>query len=312
MLTPDGRVESIPVQARRCALARASTASWRFSSRAAGAIWIGTFGGGANVLDPATRRVRQLPYGAAPGAVSAPIVTAIAEDARGNLWIGTDGGGLNLARADGTVLKVFRQRSARRLDSLPVEHGLCARGRRATGACGSPPTAAGSRASSIPPRHRTRSSFEVLSRADGLSSDTLYGIVPDAQRPPLAERQRRADALRSRDAAPSRPITASTACRARSSRSAPTSGCATGASRFGGPGGFNIFDPATLSENRAAAARRADERGSARRARRRRDAVLAARPDPARLSRQHRLARLRRARFHLAEAQPARVSHGRA
>ena len=57
---------------------------------------------------------------------------------------------------------------------------------------------------------------------------------------------------------------------------------------------------------------RADERRSARRARRRRDAVLAARSHRARLSRQHRLARLRRARFQLAEAQPARLSHGRA
>ncbi len=74
-----------------------------------GAIWIGTFGGGVNVLDPATRTVRQLPYGSGtPGAISAPVVTAIVEDARGNVWIGTEGGGLNLARADGTVLEVFR------------------------------------------------------------------------------------------------------------------------------------------------------------------------------------------------------------
>ena len=43
-----------------------------------------------------------------PGAVSSANVTAIAEDRGGNFWIGTDGGGLDLARADGTVVKVFR------------------------------------------------------------------------------------------------------------------------------------------------------------------------------------------------------------
>ena len=36
---------------------------------------------------------------AAAGAVSAPNVSAIAEDSSGNFWIGTDGGGLDLARA---------------------------------------------------------------------------------------------------------------------------------------------------------------------------------------------------------------------
>src|SRR2546430_17083655 len=74
-----------------------------------GAIWVGTHGGGANVLDPASGRIRQLPYGSnVPGALSSPHVTAIAQDSRGNLWMGTDGGGLDLARPEGTGLKVFR------------------------------------------------------------------------------------------------------------------------------------------------------------------------------------------------------------
>ena len=84
-----------------------------------GEIWIGTHGGGANILDPASRGVRQLPYGSQPGAVSSPHVTAIAEDAHGNVWMGTDGGGLDLARADGTVVKVFRH-DANDLTSLPA------------------------------------------------------------------------------------------------------------------------------------------------------------------------------------------------
>src|SRR4029077_1244875 len=72
-----------------------------------GAIWIGTHGGGADVLDPASGLIRQLPYGsAAAGALSSPHVTAIAEDSHGNLWMGTDGGGLERARAYGTVVRV--------------------------------------------------------------------------------------------------------------------------------------------------------------------------------------------------------------
>ena len=70
VLTPDGRIESIPVQpgdprslAHRRVLAILESRS--------GAIWIGTFGGGLNVLDPATRTVRQLPYGSAIPARSA-------------------------------------------------------------------------------------------------------------------------------------------------------------------------------------------------------------------------------------------------
>jgi len=74
-----------------------------------GSIWIGTHGGGANILDPVTRLIRQLPHDQRnPGAVSFPNVSAFEEDSHGNMWIGTDGGGLDLARADGSVVRVFR------------------------------------------------------------------------------------------------------------------------------------------------------------------------------------------------------------
>src|SRR5256886_14978233 len=76
-----------------------------------GAIWVGTHGGGANVLDPASGRIRQLPYGSnVPGALSSPHVTAIAQDSRGNLWMGTDGGGLDLRSEERRVGKEWRSR----------------------------------------------------------------------------------------------------------------------------------------------------------------------------------------------------------
>jgi len=85
-----------------------------------GAIWVGTHGGGANILDPLTRQVRQLPCDPSqPGGTGFPHVSAFAEDSHGNVWIGTDGGGLNLARPDGTVVQSFRHDPSNR-QSLPA------------------------------------------------------------------------------------------------------------------------------------------------------------------------------------------------
>ncbi len=192
-----------------------------------GAIWIGTLGGGVNVLDPATRSVRQLPFGSgAAGAVSASDVTAIVEDAHGNVWLGTDGGGLNLARADGTVLHVFRNDPGNPA-TLPANtvYGLAvdadgrvwvATTRRARARRRSRGGAGGDRISSPVERRRALERHAVRRGAG-------------CEGPSLAQRQRRAHAPRPRDAGRSRPIIASTACRARSSRSAPTFACATGA-----------------------------------------------------------------------------------
>src|SRR5581483_4426248 len=69
-----------------------------------GRIWIGTHGGGANVLDPKTGRIHQLPFeSAAVGALSSRNVAGIIADAAGNVWLATDGGGLDLADASGYV-----------------------------------------------------------------------------------------------------------------------------------------------------------------------------------------------------------------
>src|SRR5256886_15155380 len=74
-----------------------------------GAIWVGTHGGGANVLDPASGRIRQLPYGSgAPGALSSPHVTAISQDSHRNPWMWTGGGGPDPARGRRPGVKVVR------------------------------------------------------------------------------------------------------------------------------------------------------------------------------------------------------------
>jgi signal transduction histidine kinase/ligand-binding sensor domain-containing protein/CheY-like chemotaxis protein/HPt (histidine-containing phosphotransfer) domain-containing protein len=145
-----------------------------------GQLWIGTHEGGANVLDPATGLVRQLPFASsAPGAVSGASVTAVAEDANGNFWIGTDGGGLDLARPDGAVIKVFRH-DPKDSASLPSNTvyalDIDVEGRvwigtdsgglvRAIGAAAAPDSIR----------------FQAMSREEGLSSDTIYGVLSDAK-----------------------------------------------------------------------------------------------------------------------------------
>jgi signal transduction histidine kinase/ligand-binding sensor domain-containing protein/CheY-like chemotaxis protein/HPt (histidine-containing phosphotransfer) domain-containing protein len=245
VLTREAGVESIPVGAGDARSLAVDGVLAILESRS-GAIWLGTYGGGANVLDPATRAVRQLPYGAAPGAVSAPIVTAIAEDARGNLWLGTEGGGLNLARADGTVLHVFRNDPAKP-SSLPANtvYAVAVDGNGHVWIA----TDGGGLARVVDPLAAPGAiEFQVLSRADGLSSDTLYGIVPDARgrlwlsgNAGLMRLDPETGAIKTyhrEHGLQGEEFSFGAYFRLRDGRVA-----------FGGAGGFNIFDPATLSEN---------------------------------------------------------------
>jgi len=245
VLTPNGQLESIPVR-RGDSHSLAVDGVLSVLESRSGEIWIGTFDGGVNVLDPATRTVRQLPYGSASGEVSAPNVTAMVEDARGNLWLGTEGGGLDLARADGTVLKVFRNDPANPA-TLPANtvYALAVDGDGRLWVA----TDGGGLARVVDPGASPDAiQFQVLSRADGLSSDTLWGIVPDARgrlwlsgnaglmrfdpETRAIKTYHREHGLQGEE------FSFGAAFRLHDGRVA-----------FGGPGGFNIFDPTTLSEN---------------------------------------------------------------
>jgi signal transduction histidine kinase/ligand-binding sensor domain-containing protein/DNA-binding response OmpR family regulator len=245
VLAQDGRIESIPVEAGDARSLSTADILSLLESRT-GAIWIGTLGGGVNVLDPATRGVRQLPYGSgAQGAVSAPDVMVMVEDTRGNVWLGTDGGGLNLARADGTVLKVFRNDPANP-KSLPANtvYGLAIDADGHVWAA----TTGGLARVSDPAAAPEAIEFQVLSSADGLSSDALYGVVPDGRgrvwlsgNAGLMRLDPTTGAIKTyhrEHGLQGEEFSFGAYSRLRDGRVA-----------FGGPGGFNIFDPATLTEN---------------------------------------------------------------
>jgi signal transduction histidine kinase/ligand-binding sensor domain-containing protein/CheY-like chemotaxis protein/HPt (histidine-containing phosphotransfer) domain-containing protein len=210
-----------------------------------GEMWVGTYGGGADIVDPATGLVRQLPYGSAPGAVSADAVIAFAEDSRGNMWIGTYGGGLDLARSDGTVLRVFRH-DPHDPTSLPSNTiyalAVDSRDRVWIGTNGGGLALANGAASTPGKIH-----FRTFSLDKGLSSDTINGVLVDAGgniwmsgNAGLMRLDPDDGALKTyhtEDGAMGEEFTSGAYFRLRDGRLA-----------FGGPGGFNIFDPARLTE----------------------------------------------------------------
>jgi signal transduction histidine kinase/ligand-binding sensor domain-containing protein/HPt (histidine-containing phosphotransfer) domain-containing protein/ActR/RegA family two-component response regulator len=244
-LSANGQLESIPVKRGDPRSLSDAGIMTIFETRN-GQLWIGTHDGGANVLDPATGLVRQLPFASsAPGAVSAASVTAVAEDSNGNFWIGTDGGGLDLARPDGTVIKVFRH-APKDPASLPANTvyaiEIDADGRVWVGTDGGG-LAQVLGTAAVPDSVR----FQVTSREEGLSSDTIYGVLSDAKGrlwlsgnaglmrfdpdTRAVKTYHREQGLQGEE------FDYNAFHRLRDGRLC-----------FGGPGGFNIFDPSRLTE----------------------------------------------------------------
>ena len=234
------------VLGRRDALGNSRVMSLRRDRQ--GALWIGTFGGGANVLDPASGTVRQLPHDAGAGTLSGANVSAIAEDATGNLWLGTDdGGGLSLVRPDGSLIRTFRH-DPNDAKSLPVNvvYALAvdSRGRVWVGTDG------GGLARVVGSAEDPENiRFDVITRAQGLTSDTLYGIVPDATgniwlsgNSGLMRLEPQTQAIKTyhrEQGAQGEEFDIGAALRLRDGRLC-----------FGGAGGFNVFDPQRLTENK--------------------------------------------------------------
>jgi signal transduction histidine kinase/ligand-binding sensor domain-containing protein/CheY-like chemotaxis protein/HPt (histidine-containing phosphotransfer) domain-containing protein len=210
-----------------------------------GQMWIGTWGGGADIVDPATGLVRQLPYGPAAGAVSADSVTAFAQDSQGYIWIGTNGGGLDLARPDGTVIKVFRH-DPHDPASLPANtvYALAVDGRDRVwiGTSGGG-LALAMGADAAPQAIR----FQTYSLAQGLTSDIINGVLVDGDgriwlsgEAGLMRLDPDTAAVKTfhiADGAVGEEFTTNAYFRMRDGRLC-----------FGGPGGFNIFDPSHLTD----------------------------------------------------------------
>jgi signal transduction histidine kinase/ligand-binding sensor domain-containing protein/CheY-like chemotaxis protein/HPt (histidine-containing phosphotransfer) domain-containing protein len=248
-LSPNGHLESIPIRRGDSHSLSDGGIMTIFETRN-GQLWIGTHDGGANVLDPVTGLVRQLPFASsAPGAVSGASVTAVAEDANGNFWIGTDGSGLNLARPDGAVIKVFRHDSkdpaslpSNTVNALDID----VEGRVWIGTdSGGLVQAVG--AAAAPDSIR----FQAMSREEGLSSDTIYGVLSDAKGRLWLSGN--AGLMRvDPDSHEVKTYHREQGLQGEEFGSGAYLRLRDGRLCFGGPGGFNIFNPARLTDGAVA------------------------------------------------------------
>ncbi len=145
-----------------------------------GRVWLGTFGGGINIVDPRSRQVQRLRVDANdPTALPASRATALLQDESGYIWAGFDGGGLGLLSAEGQVLRIFRQRAndPKSLGANTVYAIHQTRdGRIWVGTAGG-----GLNEVMGDPREPNNLRFRSITKADGLAGDVVYGIHSDAQ-----------------------------------------------------------------------------------------------------------------------------------
>jgi diguanylate cyclase (GGDEF)-like protein len=241
-LSPDGHLRTFGVAPGSD---RALSAPGIMSLYAArdGRIWIGTHGGGANVLDPQSGKVVQLPFTLDDiGAVSSRNVTGFAEDSSGAMWIATDGGGLDLADSAGHVLRAFRHvdRDPTSLPSNTVFSVTVDRSGRVW--------AATNRGLALVIGSTARPEgihFQTFGRAEGLADDDVYGVVPDASgrlwmsgNSGLTRYDPDTGSFRTyhvQNGLQGEEFDMGAYRRLRDGRLA-----------FGGPGGFNLFDPQSI------------------------------------------------------------------
>ena len=247
-LSPDGRLRNIGVTPGSDRALSAPGIMSLFAARD-GRIWIGTHGGGANVLDPSSGKVVQLPFESSNTAAVRLTynVTGFAEDPAGSMWIATEGGGLDLADSTGRVLRVFRH-VAEDATSLPgnTVYGVtvdqsgrvwAATSRGLARVLGSP-----TRPEAI--------HFQIFGRAEGLAGDVVYGVVPDASgslwmsgNSGLTRYDSETGSFRTyhtQHGLQGEEFEAGAYRRLRSGQLA-----------FGGPGGFNVFDPRSIGASTA-------------------------------------------------------------
>jgi diguanylate cyclase (GGDEF)-like protein len=247
VLSPAWKLHTIPVKPGDEHGISAAGIMTLFRART-GRIWVGTHGGGANIVDPDSLTVRQLPFKRPEaGALSFPDVSSFAEDPSGRMWIGTSGGGLDLAEADGSLIQVFRHEPTDPR-SLPANSVFSiALDRKGTAWIG---TDGGGLAHVVAgdAYHPEAIRFKVMTRQEGLPDDAVWGIVPDdggrlwmSTNAGLVRLDPATDAIKTyhrQHGLQGEEFDFNAYERLHDGRVC-----------FGGPGGFNIFDPAQITDN---------------------------------------------------------------
>ena len=143
-----------------------------------GQVWAGTYGGGASRFDAADETfTRFLPSDETAGAISSNRVRAFAEDSAGFIWVGTDSGGLNLFNPKSETFHHFRHD--------PNDPKTLADDTVYSIAVGQDDTVwLGTQGGGLDrvigsPEKPEQIEFVNLSHKDGLSNDVIYGVEVD-------------------------------------------------------------------------------------------------------------------------------------
>ncbi|MCU0252961.1 MAG: SpoIIE family protein phosphatase [Acidobacteria bacterium] len=137
-----------------------------------GTLWVGTFGGGLDRLDPGARTFVHYRHDEAnPQSLGNDVVRALLQDRQGRIWVATHGGGLNLLDRERGTFRRFLPVAERPSLSSPFIFSLYedSRGTFWVGTWGGG-------LNRFDPQD---GSAEVLTTADGLPSNNIYGILED-------------------------------------------------------------------------------------------------------------------------------------
>ena len=214
-----------------------------------GILWVGTYRGGLNRFSPRTGTFdRFVPDPDVPGSLSSERVLDILEDSYGTLWVGTDGGGLNRFNPGSGSFTAFRADPAVG-SSLSSDHAwqLWEDSERSLwiGTQGG-----GLNRWGAAERESGRGEFQRFDKEHGLPSSVVYGVVEGApgeiwfsSNRGLARLDTKTETVRSfhaSDGLQNEDFTFGARCRTRD-----------GWLLFGGVGGFNLFDPRDIRENKS-------------------------------------------------------------
>ena len=209
-------------------------------------LWIGTFGGGVDRLDGASSGFVHYPHDADnPTSLASPRATAITEDGNGRIWVGTDGGGLHRLdaaeqhwqRFDGTS----DARNGFRSITVYALH-VDARGRLWAG------TREGLYRCDDPGASADELRFVLYDDRAGLADDSVYGIRTDVSGRVWVSTNRGLSVL---DPATNRVrnYSVSHGLQAMEFNFGAHFQSADGRLLFGGPNGYNAFNPVGLALN---------------------------------------------------------------
>ena len=207
-----------------------------------GIIWVGTYGGGLNRLDKKTGKITSFKHDEEDSAsISSNSTWSFVEDNSGKLWIGTFGGGVNVfdkskqtfshfkndpkdssSLADDNIIRVFKDSKGNMW--FGTTKGLCR-------------------------YYRETNKFKTYREKDGLANDFVYGILEDengnlwlSTNNGLSRFNPKSESFRnyySSDGLQSNEF----------NQNAFAKDFRTGNLLFGGPNGFNVFNPNSLKDN---------------------------------------------------------------